>query len=155
MPWQPAAANAFRSAWMPAPPPESEPAIVRQRGTLIPQNVTPSPVGRGSARNRGSAAGRRAVERESLSRQDPRPPAVHLDGVDRVHDLDRLVERRLGDHDPEGDGPRGEPPAVPATCTCPSARSIVSPYLQDSRAWLFASSGSCPSPSDCHTSGPG
>ena len=33
IPWQPAAANAFRSAWMPAPPPESEPAIVRQRGT--------------------------------------------------------------------------------------------------------------------------
>src|SRR5262245_35494327 len=32
MPWQPSAANAFRSAWIPAPPPESEPAIVRQRG---------------------------------------------------------------------------------------------------------------------------
>ena len=29
----PAAANAFRSAWMPAPPPESEPAMVRQRAT--------------------------------------------------------------------------------------------------------------------------
>jgi hypothetical protein len=28
MPWQPVAANAFRSAWMPAPPPESEPAMV-------------------------------------------------------------------------------------------------------------------------------
>jgi len=28
----PAAANALRSAWIPAPPPESEPAIVRQRG---------------------------------------------------------------------------------------------------------------------------
>ncbi len=33
MPWQPRAANAFRSAWMPAPPPESEVAIVRHRGT--------------------------------------------------------------------------------------------------------------------------
>src|SRR5918996_5362501 len=33
VPWQPAAANAFRSAWIPAPPPESEVAIVRQRGT--------------------------------------------------------------------------------------------------------------------------
>ena len=32
MPWQPAAANAFRSAWMPAPPPESDVAIVRHRG---------------------------------------------------------------------------------------------------------------------------
>ena len=29
----PAAANAFRSAWMPAPPPESDVAIVRHRGT--------------------------------------------------------------------------------------------------------------------------
>src|SRR5579875_3181754 len=28
MPWTPHAANAFRSAWIPAPPPESEPAIV-------------------------------------------------------------------------------------------------------------------------------
>ena len=37
IPWQPAAANAFRSAWIPAPPPESDPAIVRQRGT----NCTP------------------------------------------------------------------------------------------------------------------
>ena len=33
VPCTPAAANAFRSAWMPAPPPESEPAIVRQTGT--------------------------------------------------------------------------------------------------------------------------
>ena len=40
-PWQPAAANAFRSAWIPAPPPESEPAIVKQRGTGIsPANAT-------------------------------------------------------------------------------------------------------------------
>ena len=35
MPWQPRRANAFRSAWMPAPPPESEPAIVRQRGSRV------------------------------------------------------------------------------------------------------------------------
>ena len=32
VPKQPAAANAFRSAWIPAPPPESEPAIVRHLG---------------------------------------------------------------------------------------------------------------------------
>ncbi len=30
VPCTPAAANALRSAWMPAPPPESEPAIDRQ-----------------------------------------------------------------------------------------------------------------------------
>ena len=35
MPCAPAAANAFRSAWMPAPPPLSEPAIVSTRGTLM------------------------------------------------------------------------------------------------------------------------
>src|SRR5918911_3433282 len=45
MPWQPAAAKAFRSAWMPAPPPESDVAMVRQRGTGTP---LPSPVRTGS-----------------------------------------------------------------------------------------------------------
>ena len=35
VPKQPAAAKAFRSAWMPAPPPESEPAIVSARGTIV------------------------------------------------------------------------------------------------------------------------
>ena len=33
-PYAPAAANAFRSAWMPAPPPESDVAMVKQRGTI-------------------------------------------------------------------------------------------------------------------------
>jgi hypothetical protein len=32
VPWTPAAAKAFRSAWMPAPPPESDPAIVNALG---------------------------------------------------------------------------------------------------------------------------
>src|SRR2546422_6226234 len=44
MPWQPAAANAFKSAWIPAPPPESDVAIVRTRGTT----KLPSPVRTGS-----------------------------------------------------------------------------------------------------------
>ncbi len=35
IPWQPAAANALRSACIPAPPPESEVAMVRQRATVI------------------------------------------------------------------------------------------------------------------------
>ena len=38
MPYTPAAANAFRSAWIPAPPPLSEVAIVSARGT---RNATP------------------------------------------------------------------------------------------------------------------
>src|SRR5688572_5095153 len=33
MPWTPQRANAFRSAWMPAPPPESDPAIDSTAGT--------------------------------------------------------------------------------------------------------------------------
>ena len=40
IPWQPRLANAFRSAWIPAPPPESDVAIVRQRGIGI---ALPSP----------------------------------------------------------------------------------------------------------------
>ncbi len=32
IPWTPQRANAFRSAWIPAPPPESEPAIERTAG---------------------------------------------------------------------------------------------------------------------------
>ena len=32
MPWTPQRANAFRSAWIPAPPPESEPAIESTAG---------------------------------------------------------------------------------------------------------------------------
>ena len=32
IPKTPSALNVFRSAWIPAPPPESEPAIVRARG---------------------------------------------------------------------------------------------------------------------------
>src|SRR5690242_17398708 len=35
LPYTPSAANVFRSAWMPAPPPESEPAIVRALGGAL------------------------------------------------------------------------------------------------------------------------
>ena len=34
MPCTPQRANALRSAWIPAPPPESEPAIDRTAGTM-------------------------------------------------------------------------------------------------------------------------
>src|SRR2546423_14213784 len=42
MPYTPSAAKVFRSAWMPAPPPESEPAIVSARGMSAPAKVIPS-----------------------------------------------------------------------------------------------------------------
>ena len=35
IPWTPQRAKAFRSAWMPAPPPESEPAIERTAGGVL------------------------------------------------------------------------------------------------------------------------
>jgi hypothetical protein len=34
VPWTPSAANVFKSAWMPAPPPLSEPAIVSATGMV-------------------------------------------------------------------------------------------------------------------------
>src|SRR5436189_3209713 len=34
VPWTPNAAKVFKSAWMPAPPPESEPATVRAMGSV-------------------------------------------------------------------------------------------------------------------------
>ena len=39
VPWTPQRANAFRSAWIPAPPPESEPAIERHVGTRRPSRI--------------------------------------------------------------------------------------------------------------------
>src|SRR5918999_2201170 len=38
MPWTPMASMVFRSAWMPAPPPESEPATVSTRGGVTEQD---------------------------------------------------------------------------------------------------------------------
>ena len=40
VPWTPRAAKVLRSAWMPAPPPESEPAMVMAVFTLRPLGST-------------------------------------------------------------------------------------------------------------------
>ncbi len=40
IPCTPQAANAFRSAWIPAPPPESDPAIDSTRGSRPPIALT-------------------------------------------------------------------------------------------------------------------
>src|SRR2546430_12404054 len=42
MPYTPSARNVFRSAWIPAPPPESDPAMVSARGTSARAKVVPS-----------------------------------------------------------------------------------------------------------------
>jgi hypothetical protein len=43
IPWAPQAANAFRSAWIPAPPPESEPAIESTQGGRRADGVPDTP----------------------------------------------------------------------------------------------------------------
>src|SRR4051794_26304758 len=54
IPCTPTRANAFRSAWMPAPPPESEPAIERTVGTRS-EGIDPSLESRIARRRRQSA----------------------------------------------------------------------------------------------------
>ena len=56
IPWTPQRANAFRSAWMPAPPPESEPAIDRQVGVRGRLAHALSVVGRASSPSGASRA---------------------------------------------------------------------------------------------------
>jgi len=49
IPWAPAFANALRSAWMPAPPPESDPAMVSNLGSgaaMVAQDRHRLPPGR-------------------------------------------------------------------------------------------------------------
>src|SRR6266536_591673 len=55
MPWTPWARKVFRSAWMPAPPPESDPAIVNTRagtGTGDPPSPRHVLPGRGYRQDR-------------------------------------------------------------------------------------------------------
>ena len=60
VPWTPARANALRSAWIPAPPPESDPAIERATGT------------RRSARTRGYGPQARPLPPRSRQARRPR-----------------------------------------------------------------------------------
>ncbi len=56
VPWTPARAKAFRSAWMPAPPPESEPAIVRHTGMARDAVIEAPRIGRGRRPHRVTRA---------------------------------------------------------------------------------------------------
>ena len=60
VPCTPARANAVRSAWIPAPPPESEPAIERQTGMRRGRDT--------AAKDRTASAGGRP--RNTTTRQD-------------------------------------------------------------------------------------
>src|ERR1017187_8985523 len=73
MPWVPQRANALRSAWMPAPPPESDDATVRTRGT-----VTPGPLAaRREDSTRGRASGGEGARRPVRRARRLRPAAWH------------------------------------------------------------------------------
>src|SRR5205823_3994359 len=65
MPYTPAAAKAFRSAWTPAPPLESEPAIVKHLGTT----ALPSPVRTGSGSTGVISAPEGTPERQGYHRR--------------------------------------------------------------------------------------
>ena len=103
MPWQPAAANAFRSAWMPAPPPESEPAIVRQRGTPMRRTLR-----RRVARLRSTRAHRALRRRRRLVRRAFRCPGPRSSTPSRgSSDRARVVPRsRLRNRLPPAAAPR-------------------------------------------------
>ena len=111
VPWTPQRANAFRSAWIPAPPPESEPAIARQartRGSAHPSRLfgrarrpvrASSRRARRPRRSRAARAGERdrrlaGAERRRRprpGRRSPHPPRRRS----RTPRSDR-VERRAG-----------------------------------------------------------
>ena len=92
VPWTPSAANAFRSAWIPAPPPESEPAIERTTGVSRPASDDPSAIrpisraapGRSAStgprhrrrHSRRARAGARAIS-TAVRTRDRRPPRSH------------------------------------------------------------------------------
>ena len=88
IPWTPQRANAFRSAWMPAPPPESEPAIERTAG-IGPR--MPCRVGGVRVTSTARTARRtRAAQPEQLQlRQRPRG------GLGLVHRPRQLGQRPL------------------------------------------------------------
>ncbi len=85
VPYTPAAANAFRSAWMPAPPPESDVAIVSARGTIRAPFAGTSRIrfdGCDLSRARGTPAGERY--RLPVLRL---PPALAAQATPRVLEL--------------------------------------------------------------------
>src|SRR6185437_7532932 len=87
MPWTPRASMVFRSAWMPAPPPESEPAIARTRGGVDVMRASLTAAGRSPGRPLPEAAGL-AVEHAAdrgHRRAGDRDPEAHARGVGGGH----------------------------------------------------------------------
>src|SRR5713226_1755768 len=87
VPCTPNAAKVFRSAWMPAPPPESEPAIVSATGTFKCAPYTPR-----TPRLRREFAGAPCKGARPASRLLQAPPAP----VDRGSDRDAHETARVG-----------------------------------------------------------
>src|SRR5207237_6195688 len=87
VPHTPSAANVFRSAWIPAPPPESDPAMVSARGTSSPCKVIPSPRLERSLLTVGPGRGeaRTLPDLPDVGEPGPEPlPQRGRRGVDRV-----------------------------------------------------------------------
>src|SRR5947209_11029922 len=100
MPCTPQRANAFRSAWMPAPPPESEPAIVSARGVragsrlLTVRSVARAPgaIASGRSARRGRGVWRRCRTRTFARREDRVAPRSR-------HEQASVLVAHLGFHD--------------------------------------------------------
>ncbi len=129
MPWQPAAAKAFRSAWIPAPPPESDVAIVRQRGT----NSLPSPVRTGS----GSTGVISAPEGTPVRRGYHRRVAVETALWDDLLEGEELAHLTVV--------PSAEPQTAPLPPELHPKLAAALPfpelYLHQRRAWDAAARG--------------
>src|SRR5262249_6262907 len=103
------AENVFRSAWVPAPPPESEPAIVSALGTPIDDRSIHAPGWGASAwrhlRPRGEAL---AYRHDSGGRRTPVPhPSLDTSGVrpaDRAKNAPRGRAHRAAGGSPGGPG---------------------------------------------------
>src|SRR5207247_5714024 len=100
IPNTPSAENVLRSAWMPAPPPESEPAIVSARGASAPKVIPPSRLQR-LFRAAGVDADQPRLrdladvgERRPEPLDQPGPRVVHGGRIDRRNELVVLAARQ-------------------------------------------------------------
>src|SRR4051812_45433507 len=98
MPWQPADAKAFRSAWIPAPPPESDVAIVSARGTDIVslRRHDPDQVRRGGSQPRPGPPGGCTLATMPHTGAAPQPLCPFQPDVDEeLQSRHRSAEARL------------------------------------------------------------
>src|SRR2546427_2983827 len=93
------AENVLRSAWMPAPPPESDPAMVRAFGTVIDLRSIRRPALRPADRSRPSTSPRGVDHHHELAARRRRAQALEVRGGRRAHDLLELLGELARDDD--------------------------------------------------------